>query len=237
VERAKDKFLKAVKQSPELPEAHYNLGHFYYLIDEQDLALQHFSQAVSYASNNTAGVLGTAHNNFGVFLCQTKKFKEAEQEFLQAIGDVHYADTASAYENAGLCALKAGNNTKAKYYFVKAIKSNPLSQKSLIELAELNIADKSHDEALQYLERYKQIVAEDKRFLLASLKLAQSKGDKQAVNKITKVFLEKFPEEKASLESNKYFSDKDNKKDLKISSTDLADSVGYVQLGKLNTIT
>lgn len=234
VERAKDKFLKAIKQSPELPEAHYNLAHFYYLIDEQGLALQHFSQAVSYASSSTSGVLGTAHNNFGVFLCQTKKFHEAEQEFLQAINDEHYADTASAYENAGLCALKEKNKIKAKYYFAKAVKNNPLSQKALIELADLNIANKNYDEAAQYLDRYKQIVAEDKRYLLASLKIAQFKGDKQGANKITKVFLEKYPEEKSSLENNKYVSDKEDKIKLEVSSVD---SVGYIQLGKLNTIT
>jgi len=134
VERAKEKFLKAVKQSPRMPQAHYNLAHFYYLIDELKQADKHFNKAISYSYGNTKGILGTAHNNYGVFLCQTKRYQEAYHQFEQAIDDFNYADSSSAYENSGLCALKDNNKQLAKDYFNKAIKHNPLSPKALIVL-------------------------------------------------------------------------------------------------------
>lgn len=218
VERAKDKLLKAINQAPRMPEAHYNLAHFYYLIDEYEMADQHFRLAIDYAqdSGNNASVLGTARNNYGVFLCQTKKYKEAEQQFFLAIDDSNYIDTASAYENAGLCAQQAGNKQLAYNYFDKAVKQNPLSSKSLIELSEYSLEQKDYVKAKTYMQRYNQIASANKRSLLINLKLAKALGDQSEINNLNAIIKKQFPELKSASNSK---------------------TIKYSEIGKLNKIT
>lgn len=224
VERAKDKFLKALKQAPRMPEGHYNLAHFYYLIDEYDLADKHFNQAIDYSndSGNSAGVLGTARNNYGVFLCQIKKYQKAQEQFLLAIEDESYVDTASAYENAGLCALKSNDKSLAQNYFDKAIKQNPLSAKALIELSEFNLADKNYSKAKMYLQRYNQANKPSRRSLLLNLKLATMLGDKTEIESITASINEKFPDMRLEARETREFKKeisgltKDSVKSVKI---------------------
>lgn len=200
VERAKGKFLRAIDQAPYLPEAHYNIAHFYYLIDEQNQADKHFQQALYYSKNDLTGVAGTAHNNYGVFLCQTKRYVDAYEQFNLAINDSKYADTASAYENAGLCALKQGNKQQAKQYFDKALKQNPLSEKALLERAELYLNDKEYDNARTFISRYETLSRTTKRTLLLKLKLAKLLGDAQQISEITADVISKYPEMRDKLE-------------------------------------
>lgn len=228
VERAKGKFIKAIKQAPYMPEVHYNIAHFYYLIDEHDLADNHFKKAIDYSKNSTKGVLGTAKNNYGVFLCQTKRYQEAENQFLDAVADKNYADTASAYENAGLCFLKAEDKNKAQYYFEKAIKQNPLSTKALIELTELYFLNSNYKQAKFYLERFNQLGATNKRSLMLSLKLANSEGDKKKVEEVTELLEKKYPELKNNLNASENYSKNDKSIYNKL--------VKYTDIGELNTI-
>lgn len=229
VERAKGKLIKALKQAPYMPETHYNIAHFYYLIDEYELADTHFKKAISYSKNSSKGVLGTAKNNYGVFLCQTKRYQEAERQFLGAVDDPNYADTASAYENAGLCFLKAEEKDKAQYYFEKTIKQNPLSTKALIELSELYVLNNNYKQAKFYLERYDQLGATNKRSLMLSLKLAKAQGDNKKIQEITDLLFKKYPNLKNDLESTESYS----KKDKSIYNNKL---VKYTDIGELNTI-
>lgn len=205
VERAKDKFLKALKQAPKLPEAHYNIAHFYYLIEERDLADQHFNKAINYSANNEQGGYGTACNNYGVFLCQTKQYDKAYEQFSKAIDDPNYADSASAYENAGLCALQSKDKNLAVQYFNDAIKKNPLAGKSLIELSQFSYDKKDYQKAKTYLQRYNQIEKPNKRSLLLNLKLAYSLGNKADVNSVTNQILQRYPDMKNEIgELNKH---------------------------------
>ena len=229
VERAKDKLLKAINQAPRMPEAHYNLAHFYYLIGEYEMADQHFKQAIDYSqdSGNNPGVLGTARNNYGVFLCQTKKYQEAEQQFLMAIDDSSYIDTASAYENAGLCAQQAGNKQLAHNYFDKAIKQNPLSSKSLIELSEYSLENRDYAKAKTYMQRYNQIASINKRSLLINLKLAKALGDKSEINNLNAIMKKQFPDIKEQV------NNLNNQKNMQISKNK---TIKYNEIGKLNKI-
>ena len=199
VERAKEKLLKALKQAPELPEVHYNLAHFYYLIDERELADEHFNKAISMASNSTTGALGTSYNNYGVFLCQVSQYSKAYDQFKQAMDDTNYADTASAYENAGLCALKAEDKKLAANYFEGALKKNPLAPKSLIELSEYYYDTQNYDKSKFYLQRYNQLNSDDKRALMLNLKLALLDGNDAERKAISANLIGKFPEMKGEV--------------------------------------
>lgn len=236
VERAKEKLLKAVKQAPQMPEAHYNLAHFYYLVDDFELADQHFNEAIKYAYDNTSGVLGTAYNNYGVFLCQTSKYKKAYEQFDNAAADQSYADSASAYENAGLCALKAGDKALAKANFEKAVKQNPFTAKSLIELTQLSVVERNYKQAKIYLQRYNSTGATNKRSLLLNLEIAKSLGEHNEILNIKTTLREKFPEALQGNNEHELNPIKTSSNREKFTSLE-GKEINYQELGKLNKIT
>lgn len=195
INRAKAKFLKALKQAPKMPEVHYNIAYFYYTIHDYELAEMHYQQAIEHAYNRVPEALGMAYNNYGIFLCQTDRFKEADVQFKLAIADKNYIDTASAYENAGLCAIKAQNKKIALNYFEKANKINPLSAKSLIELGALNYEFRDYQKAKLYMSRYNQVALRNKRSLSIDLNIARALGDKKQEDEVVQLIESKYKNE------------------------------------------
>lgn len=146
--RAKQKLLQAIKQNP-TSTAYGALGYFYETTGDQKQAEQYYLKAISL--NPTAGA---GHNNYGTFLCRQGRYQQAEQQFKLAVSDKNYLKDASAYENAGLCALLVPNRQKARQYFLKAVQQNPRMSTSLAELAKLSYRQRNYVQANNYMQQY-----------------------------------------------------------------------------------
>ncbi|EKD92180.1 MAG: hypothetical protein ACD_29C00132G0001, partial [uncultured bacterium] len=105
---------------------------------------------------------GAAINNYGTFLCRTGRYQEAIQSFLKAAIEPNYLQSASAYENAGICALKMSNILLAKKYFHEALNNNPSMPFSLLSLS--RICHQTGDEvsARKYFTLFKNLALYDK---------------------------------------------------------------------------
>jgi type IV pilus assembly protein PilF len=123
--RAKEKFLRAHQQAPRSSAVKCAIAHFFGQIGELKQAEIYYLQAIALSPH-----AGAVHNNYGGFLCQQGRYQEAEKQFLKAVQDPHYLNTASAWENAGLCALQADQKKKAMHYFQKALRQDPQCTKS-----------------------------------------------------------------------------------------------------------
>lgn len=130
--RSKQKFLLALQKAPKLPEAWYCMAYFIEQSGDKELAEKYYLKAIELAPAR-----GDTHNNYGTFLCRTGQYYEAIQQFLLATKDPCYLDTASAFENAGLCAEKIPNNRLAIAYFSKAIEQDPSLTGAEAELKKL----------------------------------------------------------------------------------------------------
>ena len=80
---------------------------------------------------------GNVLNNYGTFLCRQGKYQQALALLLQATRLQDYYAIAESYENAGLCALKAGSSDQAWNYFERALQHQPNRTSTLIYLADL----------------------------------------------------------------------------------------------------
>jgi type IV pilus assembly protein PilF len=96
------------------------------------------------------------HNNFGWFLCQRNREKEAVPQFMAAIKNPLYKTPGLAYLNAGLCSRKAGNNKDAEEFLQKALLVQPELTQALFALAELNFANADYFTAKQYFSNLSQ---------------------------------------------------------------------------------
>ena len=150
--RAKQKFLLATKEAPELPEVWYSLAYFFETTGNQEQAKQYYMKALALAPSR-----GDVLNNYATYLCRKGNFQVAIQHFLKAVQDAEYLDASSAYENAGLCAEKIPDRKLAIQYFNKALLEDPARPVSLIELAELHYQEGNHQLANAELNQFLQI--------------------------------------------------------------------------------
>ena len=96
------------------------------------------------------------HNNYGWFLCQRDREKEAIPHFMVAIKNPLYTTPGLAYLNAGLCSRKAGNYKDADEFLQKALLVQPELTQALFALAELNFANADYFAARKYFANFSQ---------------------------------------------------------------------------------
>lgn len=145
VDRAREKFLRALQQAPNLPEVQLAMGYFLLELQQADQAKSYYEKALKLAPNSPS-----VQNNFGVYLCRVGKYQKAIGYFLEAAKNAQYLTPDAAYENAGLCALKIPDKKQACRYFAEALRYNPLRyNKSLLEICQLKRYYMGHGKGLQ----------------------------------------------------------------------------------------
>lgn len=120
VTRAREKLNHALELAPNLSEAHSAMAYLLESADELAAAEKEYKKAISLTRE-----AGAFYNNYGAYLCRQKRFAEADRAFKLAVKDRKYLRVAEVYESAGICALQAGEEAKAKKYFQTAIKRDP----------------------------------------------------------------------------------------------------------------
>lgn len=121
------------------------------------------------------------HNNYGWFLCQQGKEKEAIPHFMAAIKNPLYGTPERAYLNAGLCSRKAGNNKDAEEFLQLALQVQPGMPQALLGMAELSFDNGDYAAAKRYFagfsERTDSLTAEQ---LWLAVRIERKAGDRNA---------------------------------------------------------
>lgn len=167
VQVAKQKLLLALEQAPNIPETWYSMAYFLEVTGNKEKAQQYYLRSIALAPKK-----GEVQNNYGTFLCRSGDYKRSIEHFMLAIQDPQYLEISSAYENAGLCALKIPNKTLAMQYFNKAVMEDPNHPTSLIELASLNYQNGNYALAKEQLHQYSMIAPATKQSQILSAELA-----------------------------------------------------------------
>ena len=187
IQRAKQKLLLAQQQYPSAA-VDRALAYFYEKTGELAQADSYYRRAIK-----KAPVAGAGHNNYGIFLCSEKHYRQAEQEFITAVADTNYLNTANTYENAGLCALLIPDNSKAKQYFVKALQQNPNALISLQQLIRLSYLQQQYQQANLYLQRYINLKQADAHTLWLGVQIALKLNNKAMLEQYGTLLATHFP--------------------------------------------
>jgi len=140
---------------------------------EPELANQYYEKALS-ARSKDARIL----NNYGSFLYQQKRYKEAYERFEQAAEDNLYAERARVFENLGMTAVMLGDRVTAREHFDKALRLDRQQPRALLEMAELSYEDRHYVPARDYYERFSQLSEQNARSLLLGTRLAKVFDDR-----------------------------------------------------------
>jgi len=186
-ELALSKFEHALRLDPGLATAHLYIAEIYKGEGEVEKAEVHYRQAERLDSRDAS-----IKNNYGVFLCDQRRYSEAHKLFLKAAKTRSYEHADEAYENAGMCAVRAGDAKEAESLFRRALKINARRSSSLYQLAKIRYHDKDFSEARDLLLRFSKIAAPTPDSLRLAIDIERALGNadqaKQLVDKLHKEF-------------------------------------------------
>src|SRR5690606_15258264 len=114
-----------------------------------DMAERHFKRAIR-ADRDFA----RARNNYGTFLYDQERYKEALTQFDLAAKNLNYNRRPVALVNLGRTALKLGDIERAESALTHALVLDPSLDRAMIELAEIYFEQKNYVEAKRYLDMY-----------------------------------------------------------------------------------
>lgn len=186
---AESKLKKALQQDPKLAMAHHYIAELYRQTGSYELAGEHFERAIKLDPRDPL-----VQNNYGVFLCDQKRYKEAEARFLKVIGMPSYKRQDEAYENAGLCALRIPDLAKAEKFFRQALEINPGLPNSLYQMAQINYDEHEYLKARAFLQRFFSVTSHTPQSLLLGINIERELGDKVTMAQYSKLLADKFPD-------------------------------------------
>ncbi|AHG42277.1 pilus assembly protein PilW [Pseudomonas syringae CC1557] len=172
-ERAKIPLKRALELDSSDPQANAALALVFQTEMEPELAEQYFHKALS-ASNNDTRIV----NNYGSFLYEQKRYKEAYERFEQAAADNLYPERSRVFESLGMTSLKLGNRDQAREQFTKALRLDRRLTRALLEMAQMSYEDKQYVPSRDYYDRFSQLSEQNARSLLLGARLAKIYDDR-----------------------------------------------------------
>ena len=141
-----------LKTAPQRADLHAALGESYFMSGKTEKAIDEFKRLIELdPSARSYAFLGLSYRHLG-------RFDEAKKYFQEGLKrDSH---NPSCLFNLGFIAERQGEHATAEQMFEQVLKHSPDFSEALLELANLRIADKKLEPAMQLLRRYVQVSRE-----------------------------------------------------------------------------
>ena len=185
------KLKKSLEQNPDNANAQHFIAELYHQIGKVSLASEHFERALELDPDNSM-----LKNNYGVFLCEQKKFEQSRKLFIEVSNDPLYAQKALLHENIGICAKEKGDLKTAEEYFRKTLRERPNSSKSLLAMAELSFDRQDYVGSRKYFYKYLKVSRHSAASLWLGILLEKKAGNTSRVASYSILLKGKFPDSK-----------------------------------------
>ena len=189
LEVAQAKLKKAIEQDDGIAQAHAGLGYVYWQRGEADGAQSEFKRAISLDGDDPE-----IRNNYGVFLCDQKKYDEGDRNFMLAVKNRDYSTPAKAWTNAGTCARQAGDVERSESNFRRALQLDPDYFPALSEMAVSEYQQQNYLSARAFLDRYQKAGPPTPQVLLLGFKTETALGNDDAAHQYSLKLIRSFPE-------------------------------------------
>jgi len=167
----------------------------YQLEGESALAEEHFKLALKRDKHLTI-----AHNNYGIFLYNQKRYQEAFNQFELAGADLGYNLRSQVLTNVGRSALKIGNEARAQAAFEHACILDKRNADAFIELADINFQKQEYADAKRNLDVFASIADHTARSLALAIRLERVFGNRDKEASLALMLKNNFPYSKEYLE-------------------------------------
>lgn len=185
---ALEELRTAVAADPAYATAHGVLGLVYMELRENELAQQSFERALALAPDDP-----DINHNYGWFLCQIGRERDAPPYFRHALENPLYATPARTYAAAGACALRAGDLASAEDNLQRALRIDPKLAVAQLQFAQLRYRQGRFAEARRALAQHAALARPSAESLWLALRVERRLGDRAAQQSYAIQLRRRFP--------------------------------------------
>lgn len=188
LEPAQTKVLRALQQDPANALANNTYAKLLVQLDQPAEAGKAFSKSIRLDPQRAE-----YRNNFGIFLCDQGKTEQAIDQFLQAADNKFYRTPEFALDNAGVCAMEAGQFIVAEQHFRNAIRQRASFAPAILHMAELKLKTGDARLADAYYSRFLTLARQTPQSLYVGIGIRRELGDGQAADKFAEQLVKAYP--------------------------------------------
>ncbi len=179
----------AVANDPGYAPAYNLSGLVYAVLGDDRKAEQSFQRALELAPNDS-----DVHHNWGWYLCQHKREREALGQFEIAVQNSLYRTPEIALVNAGRCAQTIGEVRLAETYFRRALGAQPGNALASYGVALIAYKEARYEEARQWMRTVMQTNTPPAEAIYLGLCIERKLGDRQAELSYIAQLRNRFPD-------------------------------------------
>ena len=187
---ALDQVKQALQAKPNNPAAYGLRGLIYAALGDTEKADESFQRALQLAPHD-----GDVMHNYGWYMCQQRRWADANAEFNQAIAEPTYRQVPRTMLVQGICQLRADKPQEAEKTLARAYELDPASPTIAVNLAEVLYRNGQYERARFYIRRVnnKPELASAQTLWLAA-RIEHKLGQQEQVNGLGAQLRNRFPE-------------------------------------------
>jgi len=187
---ALDEVKQALAARPDLASAYGLRGLIYAAQGDKSRAEDSFHHAMELAPHD-----GDLMHNYAWFLCQQKRFPEADAMFAQALAEPTYHSISRTMLAQGVCQARAGRLADAEHTLSRSYELDPANPTTAVNLADVLYQRGEYDRARFYIRRVntKEELASAQTLWLAA-RIERKLGAEQQVQDLGAQLHKRFPQ-------------------------------------------
>ncbi len=181
---------RAIAAKPDMPEAYNLRGLAYATLGDLPRAEQSFQRALQLAPGN-----GDVMHNYGWFLCQQRRWPDAEAQFTAALALPQYRDSMRTLLAQGVCQARAGRWAEAERTLSRSYELDPSNPVTAYNLSEVLMRRGELERARFYIARINsQPELSSAQSLWLAVRIERRLGNLQGVQDFGRKLQERYPE-------------------------------------------
>ncbi|MBW8828670.1 MAG: type IV pilus biogenesis/stability protein PilW [Burkholderiales bacterium] len=187
---ALDEVKLAIASDPNYAPAFNLRGLIYAGLGDDRLAEESFRHALQIDARDADTM-----QNYGWYLCQQKRFPEAETMFLQALSIPQYRDSPRTLLTQGVCQARAGEWTQAEGTLTRSYEIDPANPVTAVNLSEVLFHRGEYERARYYIRRVNNTSnMTNAQTLWLAARIEQRLGNRQGVQEFGSQLRSRFPQ-------------------------------------------
>lgn len=176
------------KIDPNYPAGYGMAALIYAAMNDRERADQNFRQGLRLAPNDAE-----LNNNFGWYLCQTGRQREAIPHFDRAGEDRTYPTPAKPMHNAGICLRQIGDDNAAEGYLLRSFRLDPSNAVAMYNLGDLYLQRNNYERAKFYSDRLLSTYQPTAETLWLGVRVARMGNDTRNADRLADQLRSRFP--------------------------------------------
>lgn len=186
---ALEELKQALAADPNSSEAYNLRGLIYTSLNEDAIAEESFRRSLQLNPRN-----GSAMHNYAWFMCQRRRFPEADRLFEQAATQPQYREVTVTLLAQGVCQARAGRMADAEKTLARSYELDPSNPAVAVNLADLLYKRGEYERARFYVRRVNNIPElSNAETLWLAARIENRMGNRQGANDLGAQLKARYP--------------------------------------------